>query len=215
MRLEKERYTVGQVARICGCAPRTVCQWCTRGQLPHYRLGVDGDRRILRPKLLRFLNDHGIPIGPVPTLWAIGYEDPGRGQLKDWLAASWSVESATVGAELGTLLATSICDGAVIDANTLGRGLALEVLTYLPFTRRPRPVVILAPEDAEGWKPDGATDTIPFPHPPGAIAKVFREWADGARPIRRFSSRHHEAEPLPTLPSEPKRGRRRPALAGT
>lgn len=54
--------TTGDVARICGVAPRTATKWCDSGVLKSYRLpstgpSLSGDRRITSNDLLRFVRD--------------------------------------------------------------------------------------------------------------------------------------------------------------
>jgi len=61
-------YTTGQVAKICRVAPRTVSKWIDRGQLKGYRIpgsNGEGDRRITRIELVRFMTDLNIPMGPL------------------------------------------------------------------------------------------------------------------------------------------------------
>lgn len=54
--------TTGQVARMCGVAPRTVSKWCDSGRLPCFRLPGSGDRRISREALCRMLEGSGMPL---------------------------------------------------------------------------------------------------------------------------------------------------------
>ena len=61
-------YTTGQVAKICRVAPRTVSKWIDRGQLVGYRIpgaNGEGDRRITRVELIRFMTNLNIPLGPL------------------------------------------------------------------------------------------------------------------------------------------------------
>lgn len=56
----QELYTTGQVARICGVAPRTVSGWFDSGLLKGYRIPGSQDRRIPREDLMVFLEVHGM-----------------------------------------------------------------------------------------------------------------------------------------------------------
>lgn len=56
-------YTTGQVAKICKVAPRTVSKWFDSGRLKGYRIPGSQDRRIPREYLIRFLKEHGMPLG--------------------------------------------------------------------------------------------------------------------------------------------------------
>ena len=59
----KKVFTTGQVAKICKVAPRTVSKWFDSGRLRGYRIPGSQDRRIPREHLLRFLKEHGMPLG--------------------------------------------------------------------------------------------------------------------------------------------------------
>ncbi len=58
----KEVLTTGEVARICGVAPRTVSKWFDAGKLRGYKIPGSRDRRIPRDSLIRFMRAHGIPL---------------------------------------------------------------------------------------------------------------------------------------------------------
>jgi excisionase family DNA binding protein len=58
----KEVLTTGEVARICGVAPRTVTKWFDAGQLRGFKIPGSRDRRIPRESLVRFMKAHGIPL---------------------------------------------------------------------------------------------------------------------------------------------------------
>lgn len=58
------QFTTGQVARICGVAPRTVSKWFDSGRLEDgWCIPGSGDRRIPRNALLRFILDYNLPLG--------------------------------------------------------------------------------------------------------------------------------------------------------
>ena len=59
----KKVFTTGQVAKICKVAPRTVSKWFDSGRLRGYRIPGSQDRRIPREQLLRFLQEHNMPLG--------------------------------------------------------------------------------------------------------------------------------------------------------
>jgi len=58
----KEVLTTGEVARICGVAPRTVSKWFDAGKLQGFKIPGSRDRRIPREALVRFMRAHGIPL---------------------------------------------------------------------------------------------------------------------------------------------------------
>jgi hypothetical protein len=64
-------FTTGDVAKICQVAPRTVVAWTKSGWLKYYTVprppqerpyNRSPERRIPRPYLTRFMQDHGIPL---------------------------------------------------------------------------------------------------------------------------------------------------------
>ena len=59
----KKVFTTGQVAKICQVAPRTVSKWFDSGRLRGYRIPGSQDRRIPREYLIKFLKEHGMPLG--------------------------------------------------------------------------------------------------------------------------------------------------------
>lgn len=61
---KKNVFTTGEVAKICGVAPRTVSKWFDSGRLRGFRVPGSQDRRIPLEHLLRFLNEHGMKIPP-------------------------------------------------------------------------------------------------------------------------------------------------------
>jgi excisionase family DNA binding protein len=58
----KDVLTTGEVARLCGVAPRTVSKWFDNGQLRGFKIPGSRDRRIPRETLIRFMKVHGIPL---------------------------------------------------------------------------------------------------------------------------------------------------------
>lgn len=56
-------FTTSEVALICKVAERTVNKWFDSGRLRGYRLPGTQDRRIPRDHLIRFLKEHGMPLG--------------------------------------------------------------------------------------------------------------------------------------------------------
>jgi excisionase family DNA binding protein len=58
----KDVLTTGEVARLCGVAPRTVTKWFDTGRLRGFKIPGSRDRRIPRESLVRFMKTHGIPL---------------------------------------------------------------------------------------------------------------------------------------------------------
>ena len=55
-------WTTGQIARVCGCAPRTVTKWVDSGKLKGFRLPGSLDRRIRPEDVAQFLRENGMPV---------------------------------------------------------------------------------------------------------------------------------------------------------
>lgn len=66
----KQVFTTGDVARICHVSSRTAIKWFDSGRLRGYRIPGSQDRRIPRENLLRFMNEHGIPLGELSEVQA-------------------------------------------------------------------------------------------------------------------------------------------------
>lgn len=56
-------YTTGEVSRICKVATTTVNKWFDSGRLEGFRVPGSRHRRIPQENLVRFLRDHGVPLG--------------------------------------------------------------------------------------------------------------------------------------------------------
>lgn len=113
-------FTVGQVAKICKVAPRTVSKWFDSGRLRGYRIPGSQDRRIPREHLIRFLNEHGMPLGELEDESLIkvllvladahtrrALEEAGNGEFKIEIAASWF--------EAGIQIESIVLDCVVVD----------------------------------------------------------------------------------------------------
>jgi len=72
----KKVFTTGQVAKICRVSPRVVGKWFDAGKLGGYRIPGSQDRRIPREHLIRFLKEHGLPLGELEES-PHGAGDPG------------------------------------------------------------------------------------------------------------------------------------------
>jgi two-component system, OmpR family, response regulator RpaA len=105
----KKVFTTGQVAKICKVAPRTVSKWFDSGRLKGYRIPGSQDRRIPREQLIRFLKEHGMPLG----------------ELDDF-----KYELAQSGFEAGTLAQSFHPDTIIIDLG-LGRSESIQIATNL------------------------------------------------------------------------------------
>jgi excisionase family DNA binding protein len=119
----KTIFTTVEVARICKVAPRTVAKWFDSGRLRGYRIPGSQDRRIPREHLIRFLKEHGMPLGElegeslIKVLLVLSdvhtrqsLESAGNGEFKIMIAAS--------GFEAGLQIESIVPDGVVVDCCT-------------------------------------------------------------------------------------------------
>jgi excisionase family DNA binding protein len=114
-------FTTGQVAKICKVAPRTVSKWFDSGRLRGYRIPGSQDRRIPREHLIRFLKEHGMPLGEledeaVGKILVVGADQLIRANLRETLSPeSFKLEYANSGFEAGIQAESVHPDCVVVD----------------------------------------------------------------------------------------------------
>ena len=129
-------FTTGQVAKICKVSPRTVSKWFDSGRLRGYRIPGSQDRRIPREHLIRFLKEHGMPLGELEDeamgkLLLVGVDSIMRGGLEGVLPVEdFKVELAASGFEAGIQAESLHPDCVVIDF-AMGRNEALMIAQNL------------------------------------------------------------------------------------
>ena len=133
----KKVFTTGQVAKICKVAPRTVSKWFDSGRLRGYRIPGSQDRRIPREQLIRFLKEHGMPLGELEEeewhkILVIGAEKIFIDRLQELLPESddFKYEIANSGFEAGIQAESFHPDTIVIDLS-LGRSEAIQIAQNL------------------------------------------------------------------------------------
>ncbi|HEV3202786.1 MAG TPA: helix-turn-helix domain-containing protein [Gemmataceae bacterium] len=148
-------YTTGQVAKICKVAPRTVTKWFDTGRLRGYRIPGSQDRRIPREQLIRFLQEHGMPLGELEEacwhkIMIIGADIPFICRIQELLPKddAFKYELADSGFEAGIQAETFHPDTIIIDL-AMGRSEALQIAAIL--RRNPQfalaHIIALAGED--------------------------------------------------------------------
>ncbi len=151
----KKVFTTGQVAKICKVAPRTVSKWFDSGRLRGYRIPGSQDRRIPREHLIRFLKEHGMPLGELEEegwhkILIIGAEKLFIDRIKELLPEDeeFRFELATSGFEAGIQAESFHPDTIIIDL-AMGRSEALQIAQNL--RRNPQyeemTIIALALED--------------------------------------------------------------------
>jgi excisionase family DNA binding protein len=95
----KEVLTTGEVARLCGVAPRTVSKWFDAGQLRGFKIPGSRDRRIPRDCLVRFMRAHGIPLrgldGAITRVLLVDTDQDVAGALRSTLEREFNYDVHT------------------------------------------------------------------------------------------------------------------------
>jgi len=129
-------FTTGQVAKICKVAPRTVSKWFDSGRLRGYRIPGSQDRRIPREHLIRFLKEHGMPLGELEDeamgkILLVGADDLVQNNLDDLMGNDdFKIEIAASGFEAGIQAESLHPDCVVIDF-AMGRNEAVMIANNL------------------------------------------------------------------------------------
>ena len=133
----KKVFTTGQVAKICKVAPRTVSKWFDSGRLRGYRIPGSQDRRIPREHLIRFLKEHGMPLGELEEegwhkILIIGAEPLFISRVQELLPdeEEYKYEVANSGFEAGIQAHSFHPDTIVIDL-AMGRSEAIQIAQNL------------------------------------------------------------------------------------
>src|SRR5438876_3805346 len=151
----KKVFPTGQVAKICKVAPRTVSKWFDSGRLRGYRIPGSQDRRIPREHLIKFLKEHGMPLGELEEegwhkILIIGAEKLLIDRIQELLPETedYKYEVANSGFEAGIQAESFHPDTIIIDL-AMGRSEALQIAGNL--RRNPQYeqtlIVALASED--------------------------------------------------------------------
>src|SRR5439155_832449 len=133
----KKVFTTGQVAKICKVAPRTVSKWFDSGRLRGYRIPGSQDRRIPREQLIKFLKEHGMPLGELEDeewhkILVIGAEKLFIDRVKELLPENddFRYEIANSGFEAGIQAESFHPDTIIIDL-ALGRSESIQIAQNL------------------------------------------------------------------------------------
>jgi excisionase family DNA binding protein len=146
----KKVFTTGQVAKICKVAPRTVSKWFDSGRLRGYRIPGSQDRRIPREHLLRFLKEHGMPLGELEAevfhkILVVGADSPLMGLLRDNLRETddFRIETAASGFEAGIRAESFHPDCIIIDM-AMGRLEASQIAQNLRLSADHQDTILIA-----------------------------------------------------------------------
>ncbi|MGD9646039.1 MAG: helix-turn-helix domain-containing protein [Pirellulales bacterium] len=166
-------FTTGQVAKICKVAPRTVSKWFDSGRLKGYRIPGSQDRRIPREYLIRFLKEHGMPLGDLEDeamakVLVVAQDQMLIESLKRELPLerSFKVGNATSGFEAG-IQAESFHPDCIIVDFSIGRTEALQICQNLRRNPEFGEVILIAllPDDGETYSFDRSSINETFKKP--------------------------------------------------
>jgi excisionase family DNA binding protein len=157
----KKVFTTGQVAKICKVAPRTVSKWFDSGRLRGYRIPGSQDRRIPREHLIRFLKEHGMPLGELEEegwhkILIIGAEKLFIERIRELLPEDedYKYEVANSGFEAGIQAESFHPDTIIIDL-AMGRSEALQIAQNLRRNTQYEQTMIIAQASEDEPEPDG------------------------------------------------------------
>ena len=166
-------FTTGQVAKICKVAPRTVSKWFDSGRLKGYRIPGSQDRRIPREYLIRFLKEHGMPLGDLEDeamakVLVVGQDQVLIESLKRELPSerSFKLAVAASGFEAG-IQAESFHPDAIIVDFSIGRTEALQICQNLRRNAEYAETILIAllPDDGNSNSFDRSTINETFKKP--------------------------------------------------
>jgi len=166
-------FTTGQVAKICKVAPRTVSKWFDSGRLKGYRIPGSQDRRIPREYLIKFLKEHGMPLGDLEDeamakVLIVSQDQILIENLKRELPAerSFKLSVAASGFEAGIQAESFHPDSIVVDYS-IGRTEALQICQNLRRNTEYSETILIAllPDDGNTQGIDRSTINETFKKP--------------------------------------------------
>lgn len=188
----KKVFTTGQVAKICKVAPRTVSKWFDSGRLRGYRIPGSQDRRIPREQLIRFLKEHGMPLGELEEeewhkVLVIGADPFFITRIQELLPENedYKYEVAQSGFEAGIMAEAFHPDTILIDM-ALGRGEAIQIASNLRRNPAYEVTLIIGLASEDEAEPDtlksyGFSEIFKKPFDNALLAERIRTLADAKR----------------------------------
>ncbi len=166
-------FTTGQVAKICKVAPRTVSKWFDSGRLKGYRIPGSQDRRIPREYLIKFLKEHGMPLGDLEDeamakVLIVGQDQVLIENLRRELPPekSFKVSTAASGFEAGIQSESFHPDCIIVDFS-IGQVEALQICQNLRRNSEFQEVILIAllPDDGTSMSFDRSSINETFKKP--------------------------------------------------
>lgn len=188
----KKVFTTGQVAKICKVAPRTVSKWFDSGRLRGYRIPGSQDRRIPREQLIKFLKEHGMPLGELEDeewhkILVIGAEKIFIDRVKELLPENedYKYEIANSGFEAGIQAESFHPDTIIIDL-ALGRSESIMIVQNLRKSTNYEATLIVGLASEDEAAPDkliefGFTEVFKKPFDVALLGERIRTLAEQKR----------------------------------
>ncbi len=188
----KKVFTTGQVAKICKVAPRTVSKWFDSGRLRGYRIPGSQDRRIPREQLIRFLKEHGMPLGELEEegwhkILIIGAEKLFIDRIRELLPEDedFKYEVANSGFEAGIQAESFHPDSIIVDLS-MGRTEGLQIAQNLRRNPNYEQTLIIAmasedEADPEGLNKYGYNEAFKKPFDVALLAERIRRLVEEKR----------------------------------
>ncbi len=177
-------FSTGQVARVCRVAPRTVSKWIDSGRLKGYRIPGSNDRRVPRANLIKFLKEHGLPLGALGEgyrVLVVGAEPLLVARLLGLLPQDegYGVRPVGDGFDAGVAVAEYAPHAVVLDL-VVGRNPALAIAAHVRAATPATLLAALACEDEADLAGLAAAFDHVYQRPfdPGLLGEVIRAARD-------------------------------------
>ena len=130
---DREVFTTGDIAKLCGVTIRTVIRWFEEGGLQGYKIPGSGNRRVPRENLIEFLRSHDMPLGELesrgrPRVLLVDDDESVLEIVRSFLAEQdgYEIEVASNAYQAGALTVSFQPDLLIVDYN-LGDSTGLDV----------------------------------------------------------------------------------------
>jgi excisionase family DNA binding protein len=191
--LNMKVFTTGQVAKICKVAPRTVSKWFDSGRLKGYRIPGSQDRRIPREYLIKFLKEHGMPLGDLEDeamakVLIVAQDQVLIENLKRELPLerSFKVGTAASGFEAGIQAESFHPDCMIVDFS-IGKVEALQICQNLRKNNDFTDIILIAllPDDGQTFSFDRSSinETFKKPFDARLLAERLRTLIGGKKEL--------------------------------
>lgn len=111
--------TSGQVATVCGVAPRTASKWIDSGALKGYRIPESRDRRVYRRDLIEFMRANGMSVADAMPSALVLFVGWAAGSALD-AGTGYEVATAFTAFGAGVFLASTEPAAVVVNVDVFG-----------------------------------------------------------------------------------------------